>query len=750
MKRLSVLVLISATFCISLWGSQVQAEDESAFVSLRNQLFQLERALAVLSQTSEMAPAVRTAKADKIQSEIKSLKKRLDGHFAPADIALGDAVDAVQKHGSGWFLSYLSHGKYTGRKSEHHKPLEAVDIPGKNPNLAGRASLPILGYPLMVILSYDPICREAYREFIPQMEAVARDMEKKAGKPLEFFDRQPTVIANDLGWDVDRFWGFAQSCSEKVVNKYFWNSSPGEVLQARNVVSLIICAAFLNNVTIDVNGDKETQSKKAFWRANAAPWFIPDKSNIRNKFHVFHIFTHAWLTYLKLFNDARYDDQILDYREARVPTQGILKNAFLFSNVVGASYEAISTFAGTKHGFLETTAVNELPKSLKKVAQVLHLKNIVGFEALTDIKDNREGAWFGAALYLRNGSLKLSQIPEHRQIVEDWQKDLKNRGEMVVPEEGGPAMGQTEIFKNGQITLFDLNPPEGKKRISSGFFREVYRGMGAFEPSAHAAAEIQAFKHLLGEDVMSYNLRQLFSANFSNIPQTAEAWKAAKAQHAQIIFKHFEEADSQKRSGMFRDLYSNEGKRLVGDDYNQEADYVYATKRWDIAGCYGPIVLAIREKTPRGLDLNKIAKDYKYYSAARFFRSAIQTRWKTMLGDYILDDEEYLLPSYVSSAEIVGFVARSPNTKVVKTHVDAADKDFCIAFKAPPILRAYEKKMMKGYLVIDVFDGKKGLIQRFSESPDNTEVDETVQKSSEKIPETISAAWNEYLHRVRR
>jgi hypothetical protein len=721
--------------------------NELEYTELRNRLFQHERALAVLSQSSTMPAAERTKRADKIQGEIRRIRDQVAGKFGPADMALGTAIDAVQKYGSAWFLTYLSQGRFTGRKAEFHKPLEGVDIPSKHAQLAGRAALPLMGYPLMVILSYDPITREAYREFIGQLEDVVRDMERRAGKPLEFFDRAPTVIPNDVGWDVDRFWNCAQTCADRVVQKYFWNSSPDEVRQARNIVALILCAGLMNNVTIDVEGDKETQSKKAFWRANAAPWFSADKTKIRHKFHIFHLFTHAWLTYLKLINDTRFDKGILTFREQRPTKRFTLKNAFWFSNAVGFTYEAISTFTGTKHGFLETTVVQQLPRPLKKVAQMLHLKNIVGFEAASDIIDNRDGAWFGSALFLSNAPLTLSRLAEHRAIVESWQKNLPEKGDAVQPARGGPAQGLPACLHNGQVSLLDLNTPAGKKRINSGFFRQVYRGMGAFEPSAHAAAELQAFKHLLGEDIMSYNLRQLYNANFSNFETSDQAWKAAKQQHAGIIQRHFSVTDPMARSPLFHDLFSNEGNRIDPDSYNHEADYIYATRRADIAGCYGPIVLTIQEKTPRGLDLNPIAREYRYYSAARFLKNSIKGRWKTLLGDYLLDDEEYLLPSYVTSSEVVGFLARSPRAKVVKTSVAAADKDFAIAFKAPPVLRAYEKRMIGGYLVIDVFDADRKLITRLSESIDHTPVADKTPLSAEKLPDAIQSAWKQYLSR---
>ncbi|MBF0502291.1 MAG: hypothetical protein HQM09_19275 [Candidatus Riflebacteria bacterium] len=749
-SRFSLILVL----CIIFIGPLVvraaeESGDEFVYASLLNRQFRLEKAIADLSQLSNLSPEERADKADKFQTELKAVKEKLSGHFPAADIALGETVSAIQQHGSAWFLRYLTHGVYTGRKAEHHKPLEAVEIQSRNPDLAGRAALPLLGYPLMVILSYDAVSREAYREFIPQMEEIVREMERRGGKPYEFWDNKPAVIPNDLGWDVDRFWTFAQQCAGKVVNKYFWRSSPEEIRQATNLVSLIIVTSLLNNVTIDLDGDKEAQSKHAFWRANAAPWFTPDKTSFRNKFHIFHFFTHGWLTFLKLFNDTRYDGHILNSHEALSPTRCMLKNAFLFSDVAGIGYEAISSVAGTKHGFLETTSVQELPKPLKKVAQAFHLKNIIIYESMRDLKDNHEGAWFGSALFLSNSQLKLSEISRHREIVEAWQASLKDGDKAVEPESGGPREGKTELISSDCISLYDLNAPTGKQRIDSGFFNEVYRGTGSFDAAGHAAAEVQAFKNLLGDDVMSFNLRKLYGACLASFQDPSRAYREARIRHAGMIGQQFETDESQHRPSIFRDLFANEGGNNA-DDYNHEADYIYATHRADIAGCYGPIVLTIREKIHRGLDLNQIADTFKYYSKVRLLKNAISLRWKTMLGDYVLDRDEYLLPSYLSSSDIVGFVARSPKAMVINRHVTAADKDFSIALKAPPVIRSYVKQMVGGYLVRDVFDVKNALINRFSESPENTPLDEKVQRSADTIPEPIQIAWNDYLRRINR
>ncbi len=745
MRRLIgvAVALLSLVIVAAVTPASAAGDDEFAFVTLKNRLFQCERQLADLSAASDLPAATRIARVNRLQGEIADLKKRLAGHFDPADVAMGGAIDAIQKYGYAWALNILTHGKFTGRKQERHRPLEALDIPSKNPNFAGKAALPFQGYALMVILSYDPVCREAYSRFIPECEKIVRAMEAKSGKPCDFFN--PVIAPNHVGYDVDRFWAMTQQIAGETVRKYFWNHSAEEIHRATNFVSLVMLASLFANVTIDPIADPKEQSRIAFWRANAGPWFVPDLSDKCHKFDICHMFTHAWLVYLKMLNETTYlDGKVVGPTARHQPTAHDLRNAFLFSNVAGVGYECISTVAGTKHGFLELSDTRLLPKPLKKVAQSLGIKKVVGFESIRDIKDNREGAYLGAALFLSNEPVQLSDKESHRRLVKDWLAAQKGGGSVAdLDALAAPEQAMPDATGNGLISVADMNAPEGKKRLENGFFAEVYRGMGGFSPQAQAAAELDAFRMLIGTDIMSYNVRILYQSFLDHGLKPVNAWKRARLRHAEIIRAHF--AENGKRREIWRDLFSNDGKGTDDDGYNHEADYIYTTRKADIAGCYGPVVLTIRERQPRGLDLNKIAAGYKYYGFKQFIKKAVHGKWKTLIGDYILDEDEYLIPSYVPAQEVVGVVVRAPTKLLTKANVEAANKDFGIAWKAPPVQRRYEKRMVNGYMVIDVYDRKDRFMHRFSENLAQTPVEDSVPTSEESVPTAVTASWQAHL-----
>ncbi len=397
--------------------------DEKTCVALQNRLLLLERTLLHVSQTSELPTAERTAKLAKVQAEIASAKAALGAAgVAPADVEIGQSLQLVQTYGAGWVLSYLSQGKYTGRKEAFHKPLDGVtNMRGAVPGQAGDAAQPIMGPTLMIILSHDALCREAYREFTAEMDRIVLEMERRSGKAYDFWDKsRPAVIPNDLGWDVDRFWAFAQSCAGRAVDRYFWAHPASERATARNLVALLLVSALMNNVAIDLTGERDVQTKYAYWRSNAVPWLIPDKSIVTNKFKVWHFLTHAWITYLKMLSETRYDDGLLPVGRVRPTTNKTVRAAFRLSDGFGIIYEIASPLFRKKAGILEPTAVDELPNGLKKVCRFLHVKDVVGYESYKDIVDNRAGDRFGAALFLTKNPLTVTDRPGHAQLVEAW------------------------------------------------------------------------------------------------------------------------------------------------------------------------------------------------------------------------------------------------------------------------------------------------------------------------------------------
>jgi hypothetical protein len=90
--------------------------------------------------------------------------------------------------------------------------------------------------------------------------------------------------------------------------------------------------------------------------------------------------------------------------------------------------------------------------------------------------------------------------------------------------------------------------------------------------------------------------------------------------HARTLIDIFDTIESSK------ELYLNEkNKDKNTKDKNlliAESHFIFTSPNIGVARFYGPIVMVIEEKgSPRGMDLNSIAKDSKYYSAARLSAS---------------------------------------------------------------------------------------------------------------------------------
>jgi hypothetical protein len=53
-------------------------------------------------------------------------------------------------------------------------------------------------------------------------------------------------------------------------------------------------------------------------------------------------------------------------------------------------------------------------------------------------------------------------------------------------------------------------------------------------------------------------------------------------------------------------------------------------------------------------------------------------------------------------------------------------------------------------MVIDVFDGKDRLIARLTPAPSAADIENDVPRSTEKLPDYIKTAWNDYVKTLRR
>jgi hypothetical protein len=152
-------------------------------------------------------------------------------------------------------------------------------------------------------------------------------------------------------------------------------------------------------------------------------------------------------------------------------------------------------------------------------------------------------------------------------------------------------------------------------------------------------------------------------------------------------------------------------------------------------------VLVIEEARPRGMDLNSIARDSKYYTVARFLKNLAEFQFRSILSDYVADRDEYVLPSYLSPNDVKGLIVYDPSPIVIANR---------LVIPPPPVRRVYRKQFEKGAMAIDVYDAKDRLIARLCASPSAATIDESIERSPEKLPDEIQAAWNAYAEKLRR
>lgn len=280
-------------------------------------------------------------------------------------------------------------------------------------------------------------------------------------------------------------------------------------------------------------------------------------------------------------------------------------------------------------------------------------------------------------------------------------------------------------------TMFVMNSPTAKARIDKGFFRPVFRGMGLRTPLEIAKNELLGFRFMLDTEPLSFKVLEMVKANQARGMTPEAALNRAKKEHLEVLKHEFDTMASTAK------LYENQ----PGKDCTAEGSFLFTTPHLALAACYGPVVLVIEEARPRGLDLNGVAKDARYYSIGRFLRNLADLRFKTIVADFLLDRNEYVIPSRIPSDDITGMVVYGPSKVVVNRRLPLVP---------PKAVRVYQKRRIDGGIVIDVFDDQNRLIERLSPTPWSTPVEPTQVRSPERLPAPIAEAWKNYVAKRRR
>jgi len=283
-----------------------------------------------------------------------------------------------------------------------------------------------------------------------------------------------------------------------------------------------------------------------------------------------------------------------------------------------------------------------------------------------------------------------------------------------------------------------MNSAKALQRIRNGNFSIMYRGFGSRKAVEIDREELLGFRFLLDTVHQARGLRNLVEKNEKSGMSSDEAFKQAKLQHSKILQKIFNTVDST------RELYVNaRGKSFEAAKAglpDPETHFLFCSPRIGVARMYGPIVMVIQETRPRGMDLNGIARDARYYSLARFLKNIGDLDFRMILADYVADRDEYVVPSYILPVDFSGMIVHSTSPVVIGNRV---------AVPPPAIRRVYRKYQLNGAMVIDVLDNKDRLIERLTAVPSVADMEIDIPRSPMLLPDYIKKAWNEYVRSIR-
>jgi len=288
-------------------------------------------------------------------------------------------------------------------------------------------------------------------------------------------------------------------------------------------------------------------------------------------------------------------------------------------------------------------------------------------------------------------------------------------------------------------TMYVMNSTTAMARIKKGFFDQVYRGFGARKADRIGRDELLGFHFLIDTDCRSPGLRAVIQKHEKAGMSAEAALNTARKDHVQILKQTFSKIESLKN---LYENYNGKGEILEKTGLvDPESHFIFTSPNLAVAKFYGPIVMVIEETRPRGMDLNSIARDSKYYSIARFLKNLSDLQFRSILSDYVADRDEYVLPSYLTPTDVKGLIVHDPSPIVIANR---------LVIPPPAVRRVYRKQFEKGAMAIDVYDGKDRLIARLCASPSAAAIDASVERSPEKLPDDIAAAWKSYVEKLRR
>jgi len=293
-------------------------------------------------------------------------------------------------------------------------------------------------------------------------------------------------------------------------------------------------------------------------------------------------------------------------------------------------------------------------------------------------------------------------------------------------------------YEADAISMFIMNSATALRRIKNGMFDVMYRGFGSRKAGEIDKDELLGFRFMLDTVHQSRGLRTLVEKYEKEGLKPDQAFDKARLEQANILRTIFKTAES--TSELYENRRGKSFEAIKAGVPDPETHFLFCSPRIGVARMYGPIVAVIQETRPRGLDLNGIARDARYYTLARFLKNIGDLDFRLILADYVADRDEYVIPSYIRPMDISGLIVHSNSPVVIGNRV---------AIPPLAIRRVYRKYNRKGAMVIDVLDGKDRLIARLTAAPSAADIDNDTPRSPEKLPDYIQTAWNSYIKSLR-
>lgn len=154
------------------------------------------------------------------------------------------------------------------------------------------------------------------------------------------------------------------------------------------------------------------------YHSGALPWPNDSQGNPHEAYDICHFFSHAWLVYYNLYRDRYAAGGALRRLVLGADADRIqVRIELARSMVVSIGYEAATVFALATSGFGDITSAQHLPKLLKALCRGLHITGLPVVEAIRDMRLDRAGAMYGAALFVSGLPLAPSEVNRHAVVV---------------------------------------------------------------------------------------------------------------------------------------------------------------------------------------------------------------------------------------------------------------------------------------------------------------------------------------------